>query len=158
MTRKTTPTHVLLNQIELSSTSTLLAFSNIPQEYADLVLVIQGSGDRQFRLNPNGDTGNASLVYMDGYGSSTASGTVSQISLWYNPSLGSLLSTTHIFDYSATDKHKTFLTRGSVPGDVASAYCSRWASTAAINSITLASTGTGALAIGSTISLYGVYA
>ena len=158
MSRKTTPTYVLLNQITLAASTTTLTLSNIPQNYGDLVLVIAGSGARQFRLNPNGDTGNASLVYMDGYGSTTSSGTVSQISLWYAPSLGPFTSVNQIMDYSASDKHKTVLTRGSVPADVASAYASRWASTAPITSLSLVNASTGSLAAGSVISLYGVHA
>ena len=152
------PTYVQLNSITLAATSSLITFSNIPQNFRDLVLIISGSGASQYRLNPNGDTGNASLVYMDGYGTSVASGTATQISLWYDSSTGNSLSINHIMDYSATDKHKMVLTRGTTPGTAASAYSSRWASTAAITSLNIVNASSGILNIGSNLTLYGIEA
>lgn len=152
-----TPTYVLLNQVTLAASSSSVTFSSIPQNYGDLVLVIQGTGAAQFRLNPNGDSSNASLVYMDGYGSSTGAGTDTKISLWYASNSDSFSSISQIFDYSALDKHKTVLTRAGAGSSAVSAYASRWASTSPITSLAVVSS-TGNLAIGSTIFLYGLVA
>lgn len=157
MPRKVTPTYVLLNQVTLAAATGTITFSSIPQNYSDLVLVIAGTGAAQYRLNPNGDSGNASLVYADGYGSSTASGTDSKISLWYSPNSDFIVSVTNIFDYSSIDKHKTILTRANAPSGAVSLYGSRWASTAAITSL-VATSSTGTLSTGSTLSLYGIVA
>jgi hypothetical protein len=153
-----TPTYILLNQITLAATSSSVTFSNIPQNYGDLILVIATSGAVQFRLNPNGDASNMSLVYMDGYGSSTGSGTDSKASLWYNASGSSVMSTTHLMDYSQIDKQKIFLTKAGAPGTAVSSYASRWASTSAITRLDIVNASTGTLAVGSTLYLYGVHA
>ena len=59
------------------------------------------------------------------------------------------------FDYSATDKHKSALSRLSDAGASVSMSANRWASTAAITSITMtASTGT--FSAGATFHLYGI--
>ena len=152
-----TPTYTLINQITLGASASTITFSSIPQNYRDLVLVVNGSVAVQYRLNPNGDSGNASLVYMDGYGSSTAAGTDSKISLWFNSSGGPVTSINQIIDYSAIDKHKMVLTRGSASGTAVSAYASRWASTAAITRLDIVNAASpGDLPSGSTISLYGI--
>jgi hypothetical protein len=63
----------------------------------------------------------------------------------------------NIMDYSATDKHKTILTRGNGTSDAVIAFANRWANTAAVTSVA-ASTLTGTFNSGTTISLYGVIA
>ncbi len=61
-------------------------------------------------------------------------------------------------DYSATDKHKTVLTRyGSAATDI-QATASRWESTAAVNSVTIFDVLGQTYQVGSTFSLYGVIA
>lgn len=148
-------TYTQINSITLAAPSTTITISAIPQNFRDLVLVINGSNAVQYRLNPNGDTGNASLVYMDGYGSPVGSGTDTKISLWYGE--GNIQSINQIMDYSATDKHKIVLTRASSSQTAVSAYASRWASTGAITSLSIVSTS-GTLAAGSTVVLYGIEA
>ena len=70
------------------------------------------------------------------------------------------MSIAQIMDYSATDKHKTVLVRGNYDqpsvGRFVEAQASRWANTAAINSIAVSSTSN--LGVGSRIDLYGVIA
>ena len=60
-----------------------------------------------------------------------------------------------IMDYSATDKHKTVLTRSDNAGDRVRAYAGRYASTSAITTVSIGITGGATYSIGSTISIYG---
>lgn len=160
-----TPTYQPIAEITLGSSASSVTFSNITQAYRDIVLVLsamQNTTDvRQAQLLPNGDSGNASLVYMDG-SSSPVSGGDSLIGLYYVFSGASanypVLSTTQIMDYSATDKHKTFLIRhGNVTNNV-SAYAARWANTAAISSLVVNARFGGNFSSGTTIALYGILA
>jgi hypothetical protein len=64
-------------------------------------------------------------------------------------------SVVQIFDYSVTDKHKTTLTRTTIPDAATLAHGSRWANTAAVNTVAVVAF-IGSFSIGSTISLYGV--
>jgi hypothetical protein len=62
-------------------------------------------------------------------------------------------------DYSATDKHKTVLSRNNVAGGGVDAFANRWANTAAITSVEVrVSTGGQFFATPTTLSLYGVIA
>jgi hypothetical protein len=58
-------------------------------------------------------------------------------------------------DYSATDKHKTVLTRNNITDNNVTAIASRWANTAAITSVTVLSPSS-TITSGSTISLYAI--
>jgi hypothetical protein len=60
-------------------------------------------------------------------------------------------------DYSATNKHKSVVTRNDHPSHT-QAQANRWANTAAITSISIAVRGGSSFASGSTFSLYGVIA
>lgn len=145
-----------------------VVFANVPQTYRDLYLVIAtpstqntGSG---VKFNADTDyTNNYSRVCITGNGSSASSfsnsGAANPIG---NHDLGALrpngLLTAHIMDYSATDKHKTILSRAGNAGNDVWAVTMRWASTTAITSITLSDdqgAGAGLLA-GNVISLYGI--
>jgi hypothetical protein len=61
-----------------------------------------------------------------------------------------------IMDYSATDKHKSALTRTThTSQSVVEALASRWANTAAITSLAVSG---GTFNVGSTFALYGIVA
>jgi hypothetical protein len=161
------PAMQAIANITLSANASGVTFANIPQNYRDLVLVISvmhnSTNDKQSHLYPNGDSGNISLVYMDGSGSSAVSGTATTNSLYYaapGTSTSTIItSTMQIFDYTQTDKHKTFLVRAGSSYNPVSAYASRWASTAAITSLQFYISGTsGDYLPGSTFTLYGVLA
>ena len=159
MSRKTTPTYVLLNQITLAATSSTVTFSNIPQNYGDLVLVVNGagtSGQGNNYLYFNGDTstGNYSYVRIANASSVSASNpSVSDVTTSFNN-----LVTVDIFDYSAFDKHKTRLSISSNPSSTILAYASRWANTAPVTSITFAAQNSGNWATNTSFYLYGVLA
>lgn len=157
---------VPLQNITLGSAAASVTFASIPTTYRDLRLVVTGqqntTSDRQATIKPNNDASNASLVYMDGSGSSTVTGTASNISIYYiapGPAANTIaMSTTDIMDYAASDKHKTFLTRSGSSYNPASTYASRWASTAAISSLVIYPNIGGNFSAGSTFALYGVVA
>jgi hypothetical protein len=162
MPRKVTPTYVLLNQITLAAASSSVDFSNIPQNYGDLVMVVNASttsGGAVVFARFNSDSGsNYSAVFMDANGSSassgTSSGTQARMGVTYS-TRG--VNTFHFQDYSAVDKHKTILTRFLNPANVLGANAVRWASTSSILSISYYPEST-TFTVGSTFSLYGIVA
>jgi hypothetical protein len=152
-----TPTYRPLANVTLGSSASSVTFSNIPATYRDLILVssfnLTAGGNPTISFN--GDTGaNYSRVYMLGTGSSAISG--ADTSRQFAQATSGLITSniTQIMDYSATDKHKTFLVRDNNTTDGTIAYAFRWANTAAITSINISAS----LAAGVTISLYGVIA
>lgn len=153
---------VALATTTLASASATVTFGGIPGGFRDLRLVINatvasGGGEVMYwRLNS--DTGaNYNYVQMDGNGSTTSSTssanqTIQEIGRFYaTPTV----VTMDILDYSATDKHKTALSRTSGAANVVAALAARWASTAVVTSITLSTSGAN-FAAGSTFSLYGI--
>jgi hypothetical protein len=159
-----TPTYTPLATVTLSSAATSVTFSSIPATYRDLILVIAGetsAGDRDVALRFNSDTGsNYSRVLMFGDGSSTGSNsaTVSNFPIAYNSTSGRFQSETSIMDYSATDKHKTGLSRSNQSNGLVSAWAARWANTSAVNSLQVLLSGTGNFNTGTVFSLFGILA
>ena len=161
MARKITPTHVLLNQIELSSSASSVTFSNIPQGYGDLVLVISGNatGNENAELRFNGDSG-SNYTNVRAIGTTTiVSDSASGTSTSRAARIGSGQSTVvmQIMDYSATDKHKTVLARSMQSADSVYMGAARWANTSSISSVEVF-VSANAYAIDTIFSLYGVYA
>lgn len=142
----------------LGSASSSITFSSISGSYTDLILVAQGSmntaGGNYIQVN--GDTGsNYSTTFMFGDGSSASSSRTSNsttgLALYFNTAQSNAIM--HFMNYSNTTTNKTILTRSN-SGDFVSARVVLWRSTAAINSITVASTNS--YNSGSTFTLYGV--
>jgi hypothetical protein len=163
-----TPTYTALATVTLGSSASSVTFSSIPATYRDLVLVsstFQVNASDQFsHYRVNGDSGsNYNLVYMDTYGGGPTSGSsINQTNALteYHQNVSSTTPVTTIIqfmDYSATDKHKTQLHRFGAASPTVGAYATRWASTAAINSIAITATS-GNYQTGSTFALYGVIA
>ena len=153
-----TPTYIALATTTLSSSASSVTFSSIPAGYRDLVLVIAGtqsSANATYYVNGETATTNYSAVRMYGTGSSynSASYTSNQM-LWYAATTENN-SIIQFMDYSATDKHKTVLSRSSSADNIAQALVSRWANTNAITSITLDGATFNS---GMTFSLYGIEA
>lgn len=158
--------YVSLATVTLGTSDASITFSSIPATYRDLVLVINGNttGNADFGLRFNND-GNANyrFVYMGGSGSgSGVSGTSlseTQVVLdaYFWRSSERSVAVAQIMDYSATDKHKTVLSRNNVAGGGVDAFANRWANTAAIHTIEArVSTGGQSFAAGTTLSLYGI--
>jgi hypothetical protein len=161
-----TATYTPLANVTLASTSTSITFGSIPATYRDLIVVFQGLsggvGNFQTRLRLNGDTGNNyNWQRMSGTGTSSfASTAASQNNL--NLTFAAEAQTTtqvqhriNIMDYSATDKHKTVISRADNAAQATEAVAGRWANTAAVTSVQLFPSSA-TFGIGTTVALYGV--
>jgi hypothetical protein len=152
-----------LATITLGTAQATVTFGSIPQGYRDLRLVIAGANSNASALfiRMNGDTGaNYNDVSMYGDGSTTGSSPRSNISSGYIASTDAATSnvaTVDIMDYSATDKHKSWLARGNASGSRVESRAGRWANTAAVTSL-LVNTDTNTFSIGCVFSLYGILA
>jgi len=155
-----------LASITLQQASASVTFSGIPQNYRDLILIINGGNtggpglDNIFiSLNSDSSNSNYAMVQMSASGSVTSSSSESNFSRILNyygyqqNTLNSVI-TTQIFDYSLTNKHKTFLTRSSNADNGVAALANRWANSAAVSSIAIAPGG-GSFIAGSIFNLYG---
>lgn len=165
-----TPTYDAIASTTLVSSASSVTFSSldtIAAGYRDLIVVMtpksltaSGYGGAAV-INFNGDSGsNYSYVFMYGDGSTTGSGSGTTTAIYagyqenndHKPHF-----TAQIMDFSATDKHKSVLTRHGHSSQIVYARAFRWASTSAITSIAVNSSG-GDFASGSVFSLYGVIA
>jgi hypothetical protein len=150
-------TYVPLATVSASGGEVAFTFSSIPSAYKHLVFVVGGKTTSATALEAkiNGSTANLSTVYMYGAGSGGGASGGTSVGIIGNigPEGGTTL--THFFDYSATDKHKTFLMVGGRPGGIAIVYANRWASLDAINSISF-TLQAGQLVAGTVLSLYGI--
>lgn len=161
-----TPTWTPMANITLGSAASSVTFSNIPNTYRDLILIVEGTatGNANINLQFNGDTNaNYSWIAMSGDGSAGSSFGQSGITNAPATRFGYFVtgnrsnSIIQIMDYSATDKHKVFLSRSNNVTSGTDAQAARWANTAAIYSIRLIfQSGSLSIASGSTFSLYGV--
>lgn len=153
-----TNTYTPLATVTLASAAATVTFGSIPSTYRDLIVIFNGSatGASDSFVEFNNDTANASAVKAEGNGSTTASVTLSQLQMGIltNASVNQMF----IFDYSATDKHKTILSRGNTASNQISMFAGRWASTSVITQIKLLATNGQSYSSGSTFSLYGVIA
>lgn len=158
-----TAKYTVLDSQVLATSAASVTFSSIPGGYKDLVLIVETKGLAliDIRLRLNGDTGaNYSYVFAYGSGSSAASGSFSgdtKMSLdfiSYATATNAHLSETQIMDYSATNKHKSVLSRGN-SGAGTDMAAQRWASTAAVTSVNVFPSSS-SFAAGSTFRLLGV--
>jgi hypothetical protein len=158
-----TPTYTPLATITLGTTASTVTFSSIPATYRDLVLVINhlptNSAGAQIQVNNDTTGSNYANVVMEGDGSTTVSytGTGYMVTPAYGNSTTRQTVIASFMDYSATNKHKTVLTKGGNSAIGTGAAASRWANTAAINLIKIYH-GTQQFTAGSTFSLYGIAA
>jgi hypothetical protein len=153
-----TKTYEPISTYTVGSPQASYTMSSIPATYTDLVLIIQATTiSANYNLRLNGDTGsNYSYTSLWGNGSSAASyrstnNTV--IGLTYTSS-GVPMSKIQIQNYANTTTYKTVLNRQDDSVNATGAAVGLWRNTAAINSITIVSTGN--LPTGSTFTLYGV--
>ena len=163
-----TATYDLLDSTTLASSASSVTFSSISQDYRDLVLVIDSltSSAAQVSFRLNSDTGsNYSRVWAEGYSGgsiesqSTTEGLVRLADETYSNTSRGYLATINFMDYSATDKHKTMLSRtgrGTTPFEGTNMTASRWANTAAITTIQLLNAGGQNFLADSTFRLYGI--
>jgi hypothetical protein len=159
------PTYTPLANITLGSAQATVVFSSISSAYRDLILVINGRSNHgaedfmNFRLNSDSGS-NYSNVYMRGNGSTATSGSstgTSGIDASFSGSAFDNVVVLNFMDYSATDKHKTVLTRLNSASLSTWGWATRWASTSAVTSITF-DLFSGSFDTGTTMALYGVAA
>lgn len=150
----------LIESQTITSTVSSVTFSSIPNTFRDLILVInKPSGDFRVSLRFNNDSGtNYVGLSLQNAGNSVARYNSNQNYIW-SPLFNSggnaaNLTVFQIMDYSRTDKHKTVLSKSSIPTSVVSMESWRWANLSAINSIYVEPD----LTTGSTLSLYGITA
>jgi hypothetical protein len=161
-----TPTYTPLANVTLGAAASSITFGSIPATYRDLICVVVATGSTtlQGRIRLNADTGsNYNSGRMSGSGSAaTSAGAVNQSSgnlsvIAQATTTGALQMNINIMDYSATDKHKTIVSRADQAANGTEAFITRWANTAAVTSVQIL-TSTGNWASGSTFALYGVIA
>lgn len=154
-----------------TSTSSVL-FSNIPQTYTDLVLVMdvrftQNDG-RWLGVRPNGDSGsNYQTVYMGGSGTGTLSATFAdnQFRLGNGSKNGARAGIVgYIAGYANTTTYKASIGRATT-NEYAICYTTTWrgstgSAAQAITSLTFVcdNTSTNQFAAGSMFSIYGIKA
>jgi hypothetical protein len=150
----------------LTGTTSTIDFTSITGIYKDLVLICTytnavASGD-YIEVTLNSDTGsNYNSVYMSGNGSSASTANYNNSSLgWltvnggFDTTSGNMVAT--FFDYSTSDKDKTYLLQNGTSNRGTEVIAGRWANTAAITSLSLSSVNGWSFATGSTFALYGV--
>ena len=152
----------------LTGSASSVTFSSISGAYKDLLLVCSytnavSSGD-YIQLQMNSDSGsNYNSVYLATNGSSASTNYYDNFSIgWltvqggFDTSRGLLVA--NVFDYSATDKHKTYVVENGTSDRGVEALAGRWANTSALTSLALSSVNGWSFATGSTFALYGVSA
>jgi hypothetical protein len=155
-----TPTYDLIASTTLAASTSEIVFGSLPQTYRDLIIVfagtVSGSGSGGMEIQFNGVPGSVSAVFMGGTAGGTPSGTSDDF-FGVLDSAGQSNMIAQIMDYSATDKHKTYLSRSAAPVTSDTwAIAGRWASTAAITSIKVLDTGGRTFQSGLTASVYGI--
>lgn len=162
-------TYTALATTTLASSASSVTFSSISGSFRDLVLVanfksvVTGPYSNAYptiKINSDGGS-NYSSVRMQGDGSSTGSSTQSGTeaeltSSVYASTTNPMVMVVSFQDYSATDKHKSFLSRCDASGSGTSAGAHRWASTSAVTSFSVQNQGSVNFAAGSTFSLFGI--
>jgi hypothetical protein len=144
-----------LASITLQTASSSVIFSNIPQNYRDLVLVYNGTATtgQDLYMTLNADSSNYGMVRM-GAIPSVDSRAESTREIGFARTDSSMI-VAQVMDYSATDKHKTTLSRTGGNGTIVAAYASRYASTLAITSVGFTINGGHSFNTGGTFNLYG---
>lgn len=153
-------TYIALANTTLSSNTATVTFSSIPATYRDLVLVINGSAAQRsyFGIRFNSDTGN-NYSNVRAQSENNIAGSDTSGTDWI---AGYVIDTTqsvslfNIMDYSATDKHKTVLSRSNSANYYAGMHTGRWANTNAVTSISAIIESSRNWNSGTTFALYGI--
>ncbi len=149
-----------LANITLSSAATTVTFSSISQAYRDLYLVISGTtvtsnATIDLRLNGDATTTNYSSVTIQGDGTSATTSSSNTFGLSSLSAASVSTCIVEFLDYTATNKHKSYLIRTGRPDSSTQFRVGRWANTAAVTTLGLV-TGSTTYAAGTTFALYGV--
>lgn len=134
-----------INSTSISSSTTTISFSNIPQNYVDLIITgtikpTTANVGLRIRFNTDINT-NYSSTYFYGNGTSALSGReTAATSIYGNLTIGAYATplNINIFNYSNTNMFKTAIADDVAPDYTAGQTIGLWRSTAAINNITIA--------------------
>lgn len=147
----------------LSSATSTVTFSSIPQTYTDLRVVFTGTANATsaFGLRYNSDTG-ANYSYTALYGTGAAVASIRGSSTT-DPANGNIWTTqsnvtADIMNYSNSTTYKTAISRADNAANRTAAWVSLWRSTAAITNLQITTTSANTYSIGSTFTLYGIKA
>ncbi len=155
-------TYKPIQSFTTTGSQSVVTFSNIPQDYTDLVIISNVIWTEDAYINHmrfNGDSGNNySYTRMTGDGTSAVSTRLSNINYAFGGWTGvnPTLNIVHIMNYSNSTKFKTSLVRTNIVTDRVAAYVNLWRNANAITSITLAHESGSNYSAGSTFSLYGI--
>ena len=158
-------TYTLIDSVTLGSSAASVTFSAIPQDYGDLVFRFTGksSGTTSPYFKLNGGGTSSYHVWMEGSGSATSSsaslqGDIKLVNAYSSWLTSSKISTAklEIFDYTATDKHKSMLSRVDASNVVTAAAAIRWQSLSAVTSIEMFVLYGVTFPAGSTFQLFGI--
>lgn len=153
----------------LTANAASVTFSNLPQGYTDLVVILSAFGSiagADIRLQVNSDTGtNYSSTRLIGYTSAVSNRNSN--ATYFQPTnyvgIGSSEATASVFNlmnYSNTNVYKTMLVRHNQPQGAyfeTAAHVGLWRSTSAITTIQF-SLSSGNYSANSTFTIYGVKA
>jgi hypothetical protein len=153
-------TYTQINSVTLAAASSTITFSGIPQNYRDLIVVVNGSQavNQYVAIRFNSDSGN-NYNQVRAYNTTSDSQTnasFGRLSVGNPQSFSSYIAS--IMDYSASDKHKTWLSRSNNVSDYVGMIAGRWASTSPITSLSVLTTTSDTWNVGSTFMLYGIEA
>jgi hypothetical protein len=148
----------------LGSNQTTVTFSSIASTYTDIRIIcsLTSSAAKRTFMRFNGDSGsNYGSIYMSGDGSTTSSGDdplSSEGNIDYASNTDYHTICVDLMNYKNTTTYKTWLSRSGNGTGIVFGYVGVWNSTAAINQISINSTGASGLLTGSTFTLYGIKA
>jgi hypothetical protein len=160
-------TYDAIESITLTTGSSNVIFSSIPQTYTDLVIVSANAiapGGYAYTIRVNSDTGNNySTTRLIGNGTSAASDRGANQPWIYAGSvksstdpIGSLII--NLMNYSNTTTYKTILMRTNNDNANVAMSVGLWRNTAAITSVSIGAEFSQNFVVGSTFSLYGIKA
>lgn len=159
-------TYEPLGSVKLTTAQTSVTFTNIPQNYTDLVLVAnaKGTGVAYLTFRFNGDSSTSySDTFLYGLSNVAYSGRDTSVTQIYGAAAGASMNAVwtngnySIQNYNNNSTFKTVLGRFSAAGNETTSVVGLWRNTAAITSITVLTTSN-SYDVGSTFSLYGVTA
>lgn len=174
----TTPGMVVISKVVTTGSAATIHFASIPGTYTDLMLVISGQdtsasiadGGVRMKVNNDGTAADyTSTVYLQGQGTTPASGTVAAsaagVQVANLPGTSGLANAVGgarvmIPNYAGTSFHKIIFSQsaeydGGSPSQLALLYTIVWKSAAAITDLLLTAGGS-AFANGTTATLYGL--
>lgn len=154
-------TYTQINSVTLAAATSSVSFSSIPQNFRDLVLIStftnSTNADVLIRLNADATSSNYPFLFMRGPSTGGPDSGNGESAIGYSFSGPIIQIHTQIMDYSATDKHKTILSRDGNPANQTVARAMRWINTSSINNLQV-NVNAGSFNSGATFTLYGIEA